>query len=88
MEVVGTGVSFGLNKGAVVVCVIVPGGRVIVFEMEKTGACGVVVENTGSNVGTSGREGLNVDLFNKTNITATPISRSMMIIASAMISPT
>ena len=53
--------------------------------MGKTNGCGVVVENTGSKVGTVGRDGVEAGLFNRTNITAIPTRRSMMMIASEMI---
>lgn len=71
-----------------VVCVEESGENVLVLNVGKVKGCGVVVENFGSKVGTVGNEGMGAVLFRRTNITATPISKSMIMIASAMIRPT
>jgi len=49
---------------------------------------GVDIEMAGSKVGTTGRAGNALDLVHSTNITTTPIKRTIIMIASTTIRPT
>ena len=83
------GVAFKTKKGnPVIVGAIMLGEGVWMIGVGDAIGWGVFVENTGLYVGTAGREDGCAVLFKRTNRTATPSSKSMMMIASAMIRPT
>lgn len=80
----GMTVEVAVGEG-VAACGEESGKNVFVLSVGNVKGCGVVVENFGSKVGTVGSVGMGADLFRRTNITATPMSKSIMMSASAMI---
>jgi hypothetical protein len=67
------------------VCVEMPGASVLMPGVGDAAKSGLGVENIGSYVGMTGKDSADADLLRRTNSIATPTSRSIMIIASAII---